>query len=889
MKSALLAVWHRLVALVRGRRLTREIDEELAFHLAMSESDRRRAGEADAARRARRQFGNVAVLREQVRDMWTFPSFDSFVRDVRYALRALRKSPGFSVVALLVLAIGIGANTAMFTLVDAMFLRGLPYPDADRLVVLIGNVQRTAVERRGNSYPDHVDWRAKSSSFEEVAAYTTGTTTLFGSEEPERIPIEMVSAPYFQILGVPPAQGRTFTAREDEVPNRDFVVVLSDGLWKRRFGGDPAVLHTTILLGTRRFTVVGIMPPGFSGVSDTAQLWMPFMTSGVPVDQRGSRGFQSVARLKRSVSIEAASADLAVISKQLEVAYPASNDKRGVEVTPLSSLTYGQLEPAVQTLMWAVSFVLLIACVNVANLLIGRSEVRQKEIALRTALGAGRTRLIRQLVTESLVLTLLGAAGGLALAYATVGAIIASSPVPFPTFVQPGLNLSVILFTVTIALLCGLVVGLAPALHARVTRLTEALRESARGSGGARSQRLRAWLVTGEVALAIVLLIGASLMIRSVQKLTAIDPGFNPAGVLSLTAAIPLQPPAAGAPPPGPGQPPPLPILSGRELIERVKAVPGVVSVSLASDIPLGSGGAAIFYSAEGDSTADAQTMPRAYVHRVSSEFFKVLEVPIIAGRTFDPSESTPENTSVIVSENVVRRFWPGQDPLGKRLRQGGPTSTAPWLTIVGVVGEMKYRGLPQNPTPDPDLYFPALPRAGQSVLVRTSVDPASVIAPVRNAIRAGYPDIVVYNVSTLDALVGAQTSTSRFTTWVLSLFAGVALLLSMVGIYGVMSYLVSQRTREFGIRLALGAGRRGLVGVVFRQGAQMIGIGLVAGIALSVLLVRLLGTQVFDLTLADAAPVIAVGLLVGVALIACALPAWRATRVDPVTALRAD
>jgi predicted permease len=885
----MLSAWHRLVALFRRRRLGREIDDELAFHLAMREADRVRDGDADAARAARRQFGNVAVIKEQVRDMWTFPSFESFWQDVRYAFRAMRKSPGFSVVALFVLALGIGANTAMFSLVDAMFLRGLPYPDADRLVVLIGNVQRTVVERRGNSYPDHVDWRAKSQSFADMAAYTTTTVTLMGDgtsslDEPERVTAEGVSAPYFSVLGVAPAQGRTFTEAEDRVPNRDFVLVLSDGLWRRRFGADPSIVNRQIQLGARSFTVIGIMPPGFNGVSDQAQLWTPFVLSGVPLENRGSRGFQTVARLKPNASIEAAQAELAVISSQLEAAYPATNEKRGVEVTPLRSLTYGSLQQVVTALGAAVTFVLLIACANVANLLVGRSEVRQREIAVRAALGAGRSRLMRQLLTESVVLTALGAAAGLGLAFVAVRALLAASPVTFPTFVRPELNVAVIAFTVAIALVCGVAVGLAPSLHARFGRLSDALKASARGSGGARSHRLRSWLVGAEVALAIVLLVGAGLMIRSVQKLTAIDPGFEASGVLTLTAGVPRLPQTGPAPTPGGPPPPPPPfVVSARELLDRVSAVPGVSAAALASDTPLGPNSSAVFYQAEGDTTTDAQTMPRAYVHRVSPEFFSVLGMPFVAGRTFTGTDA--DAPLVIVSEGVTRRFWPGQDPIGKRLRAG---PNAPWMSIAGVVPDVNYRGLPRNPTPDPDLYLPAVDRSPQNVIVRTSGDPASVATAVRAAIRA-HPSIVVYNVATLDSLVDAQSAPSRFTTWMLAVFAGAALLLSVVGIYGVMSYLVTQRTREFGLRLALGAGRGQIVGVVLRQAATMIGIGLVVGVAASAALSRLLGTLLFDVGAADPSAVVAIGVLVVVALLACAVPALRATRVDPMVALRND
>jgi putative ABC transport system permease protein len=889
---AIIGVWHRVVGLFRRPQLGREIDDELSFHLAMREADHARHGRPDAARAARREFGNVAVLREQVRDMWTFPSLESFWQDIRYALRALRKSPAFTIVALAVLAIGIGATTAMFSLVDAMFLRGLPYPDADRLVVLIGNVQRTAVERRGNSYPDHLDWRAKSASFVDMAGYTGGTTTLFGTDEPERVPIEFVSAPYFTVFGVAPAAGRTFRADEDAVPNRDLVVVLGHGLWKRRFGGDPSIVNKTIQLGPRSFTVIGIMPPGFRGITDAADLWLPFALSGATGDNRGNRGFQTVARLKPDVSIDAARADLDVISRQLEREYAATNDKRGVEVSPLSVETYGPLRSVVTTFMVAVVLVLLIACANVANLLIGRSEARQKEIAVRTALGAGKSRLMRQLITESLVLTGLGAAAGVALAQLAMGTIVANSPVPFPTFIQPRLSVTVALFTVAVAVITGLIVGLAPALHARSARLTDALKESARGSGGARSQRLRSALVIAEVALAIMLLVGAGMMIRSVQNLTAVDPGFDASRVLTLSAAIPRQPapPAAPAQPGAPPPPAPPFVLTSRDLLDRVRAVPGVEMVSLASDIPLNDGGgSAAFYSAEGDATADAQTRPRAYVHRVTPQFFDTLRIPFKAGRTFAESDATADSTAVIVSEGVARRFWPGQEPIGKRIKLGPPESSNPWLTISGVVSDVKYRGLPQNPTPDPDLYFPALDRSPQNLIVRAGVDPGSLTGAIRTTIRAAHPGIVVYNVNPLGTLVQAQTSPQRFTTWTLGLFATTALVLSIVGIYGVMSYLVAQRRREFGIRLALGATRSGILRSVIGRGAMMIGAGLAIGVTGSLFLSQLLGTLLFGVGAADASSAVAVLVLVGVALVACGVPAIRATRVDPVTALRND
>jgi predicted permease len=429
-------------------------------------------------------------------------------------------------------------------------------------------------------------------------------------------------------------------------------------------------------------------------------------------------------------------------------------------------------------------------------------------------------------------------------------------------------------------------------MHARLARLTDALKDSARGSTGAGTHRLRGLLVVAEVALAIVLLAGAGLMIRSMQKLTAIDPGFDARGVLTLNASVPRLPAPAPAAPPAPGQPPPAPplfVVSGHDLLERVRAVPGVVSASLASDTPLTGGGSAVFYTAEGDATTDAQTMPRAYVHRVTPEFFETLGMPLDAGRTFDAGELRADSTAVIVSRGVVVRFWPGQPPLGKRIKPGSPTSSAPWFTIVGVVPEVKYRGLPENPTGDPDLYFPAVDRSPQRVIVRTSLDPAAVSGAVTAAIRGAHPGIVVYGAAPLEDLVAAQTAAPRFTAWVLGVFAGTALLLSVVGIYGVMSYLVAQRTREFGIRLALGARRADIVRAVLGQGTALIGAGAAIGIAATLLLARLLGDLLYQVTPTDASAGVAVVVLVGVAVVACTVPALRATRVDPVVALRAE
>jgi putative ABC transport system permease protein len=896
------AFWHRLVAIVRRRRLDRDLDDELAFHFAMREADYRTDGlSADAAREeARRQFGNVTHLKEQTRDMWTFPSLESFRQDIRYALRTLRKSPGFTFVAVFALAVGIGGNTAIFSLVDAIRSRALPYPDPDQLVQLWGNVQRARVERRGASYPDYLDWRAQSKSFEDIAAVDSQWMTFVGSDEPERIQTEFVAAPYFSLLGVSPARGRVFEASEDIVASPAPVVVLSDGFWKRRFGADPQVIGRTLTLccAARQYTVVGVMPPGFKGLSDTAELWVPFAMYASPgtMADRGSRGFAALARLKPGVTVAAAQSDLDAISRRLEQAYPNTNEKRAVEISPLVVELFGNLRPALLTLMAAVAFVLLIACANVANLLIARSETRRREIAVRTALGAGRGRLLRQLVTESCVLTLLGAAVGLVFARVAVSTLIAQSPVTFPSFATPDLDVRVALFTIAVSLACGLLVGLVPGLQAHTPDLSNALKESARSSGGRQSQRVRSALVVAEVSLAVVLLVGAGLMIRSVRNLAALNPGFDPQSVLTLHASIPRTSPPPAAPAtsgsPAARSPSPRPVVEGRVLLDRLRAIPGVAAVALGNDLPLDSGGgSASFYTAEGQPPVNAQNMPRIYVHRVTPEFFSTLRIPFLQGRTFTDAEVSPTSPAVIVSEGVVRRFWPGQDPIGKRLKFGGsPSSTDPWLTIVGVVGEVKYRGLPQNPTADPDIFLPFTDRNSLVGLVlRTTVPPSSLIATVRAEVRAADRSIPLYNIATMEEQVNSVTSRSRFTMWLMGVFAACALMLAVVGIYGVMSYLVSQRTREIGIRLALGANGQDILRLVVGNGARLIGVGIVIGIAASFALQRLVSSLLFGVTAADAAAGFAVVILAAVAMLACYLPALRATRVSPLNALRSE
>ena len=832
-------------------------------------------------------------------------SLDNIRTDVTQAVRSLRRSPGFAVVALLALAIGIGGNTAVFSVIDATREQAIPYADPERLVYLIGNARRDVVERRGASYPDFVDWRAQATSFEDLAAFDSQLMSLTGADETERIGSEFVSASYFSLLGVSPTLGRTFRREEDDVAKPSMVIVLSDGLWRRRFGADPQILGRPVILNGEPYTVLGVMPAGFAGITDEAQLWFPFARYAPPgaMAGRDNRGFTVLARLQPGVTLTAAQAELDTIASRLQRAYPATNEGRGIEVSPLSIELFGRVRLGLRVLMGAIAFVLIIACANVANLLIARSEVRRKEIALRIAIGAGRARLLQQLVTESCVLTLLGAAGGLVLGQATIGMLMTRSPVTFPSLVTPGLDLRVAAFTITVSLLCGIAVGLAPWWQTRIVDLSVRLRESARSSDGPRSQRLRNGLVVAEVALAIVLLVGASLMIQSVRRLAAIDPGFDPTSLLTVHISLPARvPPPVGtspgqAPPAGtsPGQTPPAPappapVVTGHELLERIRAVPGVVAAGLGNDIPLDGNGGASLYVAEGHTEVTGQNRPRTWRHRVSPDFFDALGIPFVSGRTFLDGEITPNSSAVIVSEKLAARFWPGQDPIGKRLKFGDVNSDVPWLSIVGVVRDVKYRRLDPNANADPDIYQPFVDRNSQiAFAIRTSVPPSSVIAPVRAAIRAVNPSIAIYGVAPMDDQVRSQSSAPRFITWVMGVFAGIALWLCALGIYGVMSYMVTQRTREIGIRLALGAQPREVLAAIVGGGARLIAVGVVLGGLAAVALRRTVSTQLFEVPLSDPAAAFAMILFAFVGLAACVIPGVRATRLDPVRALHQE
>ena len=879
-------------AFLKRRQLDRDLEDEIQFHLEMKTRSHRAAGmtSQEAFYAARREFGNLSRWKEDIRAMWSMGTVERVVQDMRYALRSLRKAPALTAAAILVLAVGIGSTTAIFSMVNAVLLRSLPFQTPERLVLLWGNVQRQKVERRGASYPDYRDWKAQAQSFDGIAAFDPSSFTLTEKNGLERINGESVSAGYFELLGVQPVAGRTIRPDEDGSSGGASVILIRQQLWNRLFGSEQWTPGKQLQLNRRQFTVVGVMPGWFHGLGDEAELWLPFTTFSSPDDlsERGNRGFAALARMKSGVQLRQAQVEMDSISKRLEQMYPASNARRGVEVAPLSTELVGELRTPLLVLLGAVGFVLLVACANVANLFLARSESRRQEIAIRAAMGASRIRILQQLLTESILLAISGAALGLVLAFWAVRLLTAASPISLPTFVNPQVDATAAALAVILSVGAGITVGIAPALQAGRRDVSGALKESSSRSGEhVTRQRVRSALVISEVAVAMTLLVAAGLLMRSFLYVAAIRPGFDPKGVLTMKLSIPRnQAPVAPSSPSGADQ---RTLATARRLIQRVAELPSVESASLSFDFPFSGNSSAIFYSAEGQPVTDAQTRPRAYRHAVSPEFFSTLRTPFFAGRAFTEAEMGGQDNVVIVTENLVRRFWPGQDPIGKHIKSGGPDSPSPWWTIIGVVREMKFRGLPENPTADPDLFLPLFERQPAfAMLVRSSLDSSRIAGAVRNAVLGVDASIVVYDSAPLVERMNQTMERSSFSSWMMSVFACLALTLASVGLYGLMSYTVRQRTREFGIRIAMGATSSEVTGMVIRRGMVLVAAGVGIGCILASALARVLRALLFGISHTDLMTFAGVAVvLAAVGLIACYLPARRASRVDPMTALR--
>ena len=801
---------------------------------------------------------------------------------LRLGLRTLWKAPGLSAVAIITLALGIGATTAIFSVANAVLLRPMPYRDTGSLVNLWGNTVRAGVvERRGASYPDFKDWREQSKSFSGMAAFGGAGVILNDPKEPERITGELVSANYFDILGVQPAMGRAFTQKEDEGANAHTVALISDALWTHKYGSDSAIVGKAIRVDNDVYTIAGVLPKGFRGLSDGVDVWLPLSTqSADDLAARGSRWLQAVGRLKPGVSQQQAQAELDGICKQLAAAYPRTNDQRGVEVIGIEADTFSQVRKPVIVALCAALLVLLIACVNVSNLLLARAESRHGEMAVRQAMGASNRRLMAQILAETAVPASLGALLGFGIAAWGTRALLTISPIQLPSFVNVSMDGRVFAFCMALALATTIFVGLFPAFQTRHRSIGQALTESGARTGHSRTrQQVRGVLVVSEIALALVLLFSAGLLMRSFERLTSFNPGFDPRGLLSMRVYLGPEPASSEK-------------LATRalQLNDLLRTLPGVNAASVSSDVPLSGGGSAIFYTPEGTNIAAEQQRPRAYVHRVAPDFFHTVRIPLMAGRTFLPTEMSSTAQKVIVSKEVARRYWPNEDPIGKRLKRGLADSTAPWLEIVGVVGEVNYRAVPKNPTPDPDLYFPLTEVSDDAfaIALRTSGDPAQLQSAVRAELKRFAPGAPIFRIATGQELVAQQLTTARFARTLMGLFAGVALLLALIGIYGVMSFLVAQRTREIGIRMALGARATDIFSNVFRRTLTWTGIGLAVGAVGALAFGRAMKSMLYGVSAASPLTMVIVAMVMLLcAVLASYAPARRATRVDPMVALR--
>lgn len=822
---------------------------------------------------------------------------DNLLQDLRYGARMLFKNPGFTLIAMLTLALGVGANTAIFSVINAVLLRSLPYQESERLVLY--NERSPQMEGMSISWPNYTDWRAQQRIFEEMGVYNRGDYNLTGEGQPERIQAGQVTASLFRTLRVQAAQGRVFTDEEDK-PGGPPVVVLSHGLWQRRFGGDPQVIGKTLSFNDRGYTVIGVMPQGFRFPS-RVEMWVPVgqLSDQPSWKQRGNHpGLYGVARLKPGATVEQARAEMDTIAAGLEKLYPNSNQDNRLRIMPLLENYVRDVRRGLWVLFGAVGFVLLIACANIANLLLAKSTARAKELAVRSALGAGRWRIVRQLLTESLLLAVIGGALGLLLAQWGVDFILKNSPDAIPRAQEIGLDTRVFIFTFAVSILTGLVFGLIPAWHASRVDVHETLKEGGRGNSGSR-QWLRASLVVTEVAAALVLLVGAGLLIRSFYRLNQVNPGFSYERLWSANITLPEK-----------KYSPEQRIEFWRSLTERLRSVPGVEAASFSSGLPLGNNGWQTSFTVEGRPLPPPGQSPLMEACLVSPDYFRAMSIPLLAGRYFNDQDNLQhlagrdlsklsENerfsaglNAIVIDEEFAKRYWPNENAVGKHLRLGGRGSKdAPLLTVVGIVGRVKMESL-SGGTDYVQGYFSSLqlPFNGMTAVIKSTVEPASLTGAVSRQVASLDPNQPIYNIRTMEQIRDESVATEKLNVTLLMLFAGVALALALVGIYGVMSYAVTQRTHEIGIRVALGAQASDVLRMVVGQGMLLAGAGVGIGLALAFGLTRLMSTLLFGISATDPATFVAVtGVLVLVALVACYVPARRATKVDPMIALRCE
>ena len=877
----------RLRALRQRETVINDIDREMRSHLELQVEANIRAGmsPAEAREKAMRSFGNVNRAVDAAYDVKGGGLLETLSQDIRYGVRMLAKHKAFTTIAVITLALGIGANTAIFSVVNELLLSPLPYRDAERIVML-WEVSPGGRRQNTTSRTNFRSWRDQSSSYEAIAAFSDQRFNLTGDNEPEELSVQLATPEMFKVLGVDPIAGRTLLP-EDAEAGKPPVAVLSYALWQRRFGGQAGVIGQPITLNSVKFTVIGVMPPNFqfhikhrSGTGRPAELWTVLpMPMGTTANQRG-RFLSVVARLKDGVTVDQAAAELRTIEARLSDEAPEYNKNYSAEVLPLREQFFGNVRRPLWLMLGAVGFVLLIACANVANLLLSLATSREKEIAIRAALGARRGRIVRQLLTESLLLALLGSILGLGFAWLGIKALMLISPRDLVNLHSVGLNVTVLLWTLGVSVLTGIIFGLAPALQISRLNLNDSLKEGGKSdSGGASgSRKLRNALVVSEIALAVVLLASAGLLIRSFIRLQQVDRGFSTDNILTMVIRLPeaRYPEDAQL------------VTFFNQALERLRQLPNVRSAGMVNFLPLYGGlGSSTGFKIEGQPEPPPGQGPGADVRVVDAGYFQTMGIPLLRGRNFSDAELKGPRKVILINDALARKYFPNEDPIGRRL-DVAMFETPFWAEIVGVVGNVRYDSLIDESPPavyytHPDLAYPFM-----TLVVRTDRDPVAIAPSIQREIRSIDPNQPLSDVRTMDQVMSEWVGRSRFNTLLLGLFAGLATLLSAVGIFGVMNYSVALRTHEIGLRLAIGAQPRQVLMLILKQGLVLTIVGVVLGLAAAFALTRLLSGLLFGVEAVDVTTFTTISLLlVLVSLMACYLPARRAMKIDPLSALR--
>jgi predicted permease len=889
MPYALSRFIRRLRLILDRRAFERDLDEEMRFHMDMATERNLGRGvpPAEVAALTTREFGSMDRFKDEVRDARGLTLSDDIVRDVRFAVRTLRRTPGFTALALLTFGLGIGATTAIFSVVNAVLLRPLPYPNAERLVRVYEQLKGKP-EMGSVAVLNWRDWQRDATAFEALGGFTTSGAILGGDAEPERVRATYVSAEVLPMLGVRPMLGRWFT-RDEEIKGKHHVVILSEPLWRNRFGGDRGIVGREIRIEGLPYTVVGVMPETFNfplGPVQT-QLWAPFVPPDMAIDPRarGWHWMSVIAILKPVVTLEQANADIVRVAAQLEQRYPGPQANRTAAVVPMREDVVGDVQPTLLVLLGAVVLVLVIACANVANLLLARNAARRKDAAVRAALGASRGRLMRQLLIESVALALGGALLGLAFAYGGLRALTVLSGSMLPIVEPISMDGRVLATLIVSAVVCGVAFGLAPALKWTRGGLRHDLADlTVKTTSGSEMRRFRSALVVTQIALSLMLLIGAGLLMRAFVTLQSTDVGIATDRVLTARIAVPSR---------YTGDDDSELKLVLRPVLERVRLIPGVRQAGIVSLLPIQETGAQVSFWVDGRPWPKAGTEPFAEIRTVSPGYFTAMGIPLKTGRDIQERDDSMSVSKVIVNETLVRTYFPGENPIGRRLFQGSETQHFQW-EIVGVSGDVRQSGVDEAPRMEIYTSYADMranfARGDVALVVKTSVPPGSIVPELRRALKAVAADVALMNVRPMDEVIDRSLASRKLILLLFGAFAGIAVVLAASGLYGVIYYLVTQRTREIGIRVALGADKARVVRLVLGQGVLLALSGIVVGLVGAVVLSRLLASLLYGVGTHDPVTFVTVPIALGiVALLASAVPAWRAARVDPVIALRSE